>query len=148
MRKALFFLFVAFMMLSMRGLAQSSCNAPTGLTASLHAPEWNNVLLNWNAVVDSTQQDIMWSTTTMSTRIGADAAADHSQRPVPGVVAQLVIGLLQPVDIRHDNAKGIVFHFLKVLDIRPPVFQSGQRHHCRTDRWSRTGGCRIRRSAP
>ena len=70
MRKALFFLFVAFVMLSVRGLAQSNCNAPTGLTASLHAPEWNNVLLNWNAVEDSTQQDILWSTTTFSTRIG------------------------------------------------------------------------------
>ena len=64
------------MMLSFRGLAQNNCIAPTGLTASLHAPEWNHVLLNWNAVVDSTQQDIMWSTTTMSTLIGADAAAD------------------------------------------------------------------------
>ncbi len=76
MRKALFFLFVAFMMLSMRGLAQSSCNAPTGLTASLHAPEWNNVLLNWNAVEDSTQQEIMWSTKTLYTRIGTNGGAD------------------------------------------------------------------------
>ncbi len=58
------------MLLSVRGLAQNNCNAPTGLTASLHAPEWNHVLLNWNAVVDSTQEDIMWSTTTYSTRIG------------------------------------------------------------------------------
>ena len=70
MKKALFFLIAAFMMLSVRGLAQNNCVAPTGLTASLHAPEWNHVLLNWNAVVDSTQQDIMWSTTTYSTRIG------------------------------------------------------------------------------
>ncbi len=64
------------MMLSFRGLAQNNCIAPTGLTASLHAPEWNHVLLNWDVAVDSTQQDIMWSTTTMSTRIGANAAAD------------------------------------------------------------------------
>ena len=70
MKKALLFLFMAVMMLSMRGFAQNNCIAPTGLTASLHAPEWNHVLLNWNAVVDSTQQDIMWSTTTYSTRIG------------------------------------------------------------------------------
>ena len=58
------------MLLSVNGFAQNNCNAPTGLSASLHAPEWNNVLLNWNAVVDSAQQDIMWSTTTYSTRIG------------------------------------------------------------------------------
>ena len=57
-------------MLSVNGFAQSNCNAPTGLSASLHAPEWNNVLLNWNPVVDSSQADIMWSTTTFSTRIG------------------------------------------------------------------------------
>ena len=76
MKKRLLFLLVAFVMLLMNGFAQNNCNAPTGLTASKHAPEWNNILLNWNAIVDSTQQDIMWSTTTFSTRIGADAAAD------------------------------------------------------------------------
>jgi len=67
-------------MLSVRGFAQNNCNAPTSLTASLHAPEWNNVLLNWNAAVDSTQQDIMWSTTTYSTRIGGgeDVALDFT----------------------------------------------------------------------
>ena len=70
MRKVLLFLFAALISLSINGFAQNTCNAPTGLTASLHAPEWNNVLLNWNAVVDSAQQDIMWSTTTYSTRIG------------------------------------------------------------------------------
>ncbi|MBR6905064.1 MAG: hypothetical protein IKN32_09460, partial [Bacteroidales bacterium] len=70
MRKVLLFLFTALMVLSMRGFAQNNCATPTGLAASLHAPEWNNVLLNWNAVVDSTQQDILWSTTTFSTRIG------------------------------------------------------------------------------
>jgi len=70
MRKVLLFLFTALIALSIRGFSQNTCNAPTGLTASLHAPEWNNVLLNWNAVVDSAQQDIMWSTTTYSTRIG------------------------------------------------------------------------------
>ena len=60
MRKALLFLFAAVLMLSVNGFAQSNCNAPTGLSASLHAPEWNNVLLNWNPVVDSSQADIMW----------------------------------------------------------------------------------------
>ena len=76
MKKRLLFLLVAFVMLSMNLFAQNNCNAPTGLTASKHAPEWNNILLSWNAIVDSTQQDIMWSTTTLATRIGADAAAD------------------------------------------------------------------------
>ena len=64
------------MMLSVNGFAQSNCNAPTGLSASLHAPEWNNVLLNWNAVVDSSQADIMWSTTSYATRIGMNDTAD------------------------------------------------------------------------
>ena len=67
---------MAVMVLSMRGFAQSSCNPPTGLTASLHSPEWNNVLLNWNAVVDSTQADVMWSTTSYATRIGMNDSAD------------------------------------------------------------------------
>lgn len=71
MKKIVLFLFAAVMMLAVRGIAQSTCNAPTGLTASLHAPEWNNVLLNWNAVEDSTQASIMWSTTTLYTRIGS-----------------------------------------------------------------------------
>ena len=70
MRKNLLLLIVAMMLSIFGGRAQSSCTAPTGLTASLHAPEWNNVQLHWNAVVDSAQQDIMWSTTTYSTRIG------------------------------------------------------------------------------
>ena len=80
MKKALLFLFVAVLMLSVQGFAQNNCNAPSSLTASLHAPEWNNVLLNWNAAVDSTQQDIMWSTTTYSTRIGGgeDVALDFT----------------------------------------------------------------------
>jgi hypothetical protein len=70
MKKALFFLILAVMLLSGRGFAQSSCATPTGLTASLHSPDWYNVLLNWNAITDSTQANIMWSTTTFSTRIG------------------------------------------------------------------------------
>jgi len=71
MKKLVLFLFTAVMILSVRGFAQSNCNAPTGLAASLHAPEWNNVLLNWNAIEDSTQASIMWSTTTLYTRIGS-----------------------------------------------------------------------------
>ena len=70
MKKTLFFLILAVMLLSGRGFAQSSCTTPTGLTASLHSPDWYNVLLNWNAITDSTQANIMWSTTTFSTRIG------------------------------------------------------------------------------
>ena len=76
MKKIVLFLFAAVMMLAVRGIAQSTCNAPTGLTASLHAPEWNNVLLNWNAVEDSTQASIMWSTTTLYTRIGSTTGGD------------------------------------------------------------------------
>jgi len=76
MKKALFFLIMAVLMLSGRVFAQSSCTMPSGLTASLHSPEWNNVLLNWNAVTDSTQADIMWSTTTLYTRIGTNGGAD------------------------------------------------------------------------
>ncbi len=76
MKKIVLFLFAAVMMLAVRGIAQSTCNAPTGLTASLHAPEWNNVLLNWNAVEDSTQADLMWSTTTLYTRIGSTTGGD------------------------------------------------------------------------
>ena len=76
MKKALFFLILAVMLLSGRGFAQSSCATPTGLTASLHSPDWYNVLLNWNAITDSTQADIMWSTTTMYTRIGTNGGAD------------------------------------------------------------------------
>ena len=76
MKKALLFLFMAVMVLSIRGFAQNNCTAPTGLTASLHSPEWNNVLLHWNAVTDSTQASIMWSTTTLYTRIGTNGGAD------------------------------------------------------------------------
>ena len=76
MKKVLFFLILAVMLLSGRGFAQSSCTTPTGLTASLHSPDWYNVILNWNAVTDSTQADIMWSTTTMYTRIGTNGGAD------------------------------------------------------------------------
>ena len=67
---------MAVMVLSIRGFAQNNCTAPTGLTASLHSPEWNNVLLHWNAVTDSTQASIMWSTTTLYTRIGTNGGAD------------------------------------------------------------------------
>ena len=67
---------MAMMMLTVGGFAQNSCTSPTGLTASLHSPEWNNVLLNWNTVTDSTQADIMWSTTAYATRIGMNDTAD------------------------------------------------------------------------
>ena len=76
MKKHLLLIFVLTMLFGIGAYGQSNCAAPTGLTASLHNPQWNNVLLNWDAVTDSTQLDIMWSTTTMYTRIGTNGGAD------------------------------------------------------------------------
>ena len=62
MKKQLLFVFA--MMLAVVGLhAQTACTAPTGLKATAHSPEWRNVYLNWNPVVDPSQQIINWSST-------------------------------------------------------------------------------------
>ncbi len=76
MKKHLLLIFVLTMLFGFGAKAQSNCAAPTGFAASAHNPQWNNVLLHWDAVADSTQEDIMWSTTTLSTRIGTNGAAD------------------------------------------------------------------------
>ena len=76
MKKHLLLIFVLTMLFGFGAYSQNNCAAPTGFTASLHNPQWNNVLLHWDAVVDSTQEDLMWSTTTMYTRIGTNGGAD------------------------------------------------------------------------
>ena len=76
MKKHLLLIFVLTMLFGFGAKAQSSCASPTGFTASAHNPLWNNVLLSWDAISDPAQEDIMWSTTTFSTRIGTNSAAD------------------------------------------------------------------------
>lgn len=67
-------LLVLVLIMSVLGLkAQNNCNPPTGLNATLHIPSWNNVSLNWNAVVDTTAIDLMWSTRTLSSSLGSSA---------------------------------------------------------------------------
>ena len=63
------------MLISMNGKAQSSCTSPTGLTASTHVPEWNNIQLNWNGIVDTDEVTIQYADS-YTTRIGMNAAAD------------------------------------------------------------------------
>ena len=76
MKKYLFLCLTALMMLiTMTGNAQSSCTSPTGLSASLHAPEWNNIQLNWNGIVDTDEVTIQYADS-YTTRIGMNAAAD------------------------------------------------------------------------
>ncbi|MCQ2283351.1 MAG: fibronectin type III domain-containing protein [Bacteroidales bacterium] len=58
--------------------AQNSCTPPTGLNAHLHAPNWQNVNLTWNPVVDLTEANIQWSTTSYDTKIGADGPFDFT----------------------------------------------------------------------
>ena len=55
--------------------AQSTCPSPTNFTASLHNPDWLNVQLSWNPVVDTSAEELTWGTT-YSTRIGTNSAAD------------------------------------------------------------------------
>lgn len=74
MKKVLFFLVMVMLMLPMAMRAQN-CQAPTGLTANVHYPQWRNVTLNWNEVVDSTQATIGYGET-FSTRIGVNDTAD------------------------------------------------------------------------
>ena len=76
MKKYLFLCLTALMMLiSMNGKAQSNCTSPTGLTASTHVPEWNNIQLNWNGIVDTDEVTIQYADS-YTTRIGMNAAAD------------------------------------------------------------------------
>ncbi len=63
------------MLFSMTGNAQSGCASPTGLSASLHAPEWNNIRLDWNGIVDSDEVTIYYANS-YTTRVGMNAAAD------------------------------------------------------------------------
>jgi len=76
MKKFLLTLLAMVMLLPLTMHAQSTCTAPTGLTTSMHSPNWQNVQLNWNPVVNTTAQNMMWSTQTYSTRVGTDGAAD------------------------------------------------------------------------
>ena len=77
MKQKLFF--VMILLLSIMGIrAQSNCPAPTGLNTLLHTPNWNNVQLSWNPVIDSTAIDILWSTRSLSTSIGLDGPGDFS----------------------------------------------------------------------
>lgn len=75
MKQKLFF--VMILLLSIMGIrAQSNCPAPTGLNTLLHTPNWNNVELNWNAVVDTTAIDISWSTENLDANIGLNGPGD------------------------------------------------------------------------
>lgn len=75
MKQKLFF--VMILLLSIMGIrAQSNCTAPTGLNTLLHTPNWNNVELNWNAVVDTTAIDISWSTENLDANIGLNGPGD------------------------------------------------------------------------
>lgn len=77
MKQKLFF--VMILLLSIMGIrAQSNCPAPTGLNTLLHTPNWNNVQLSWNPVIDSTAIDILWSTRSLSAQIGLDGPGDFS----------------------------------------------------------------------
>lgn len=77
MKQKLFF--VMILLLSIMGIrAQSNCPAPTGLNTLLHTPNWNNVQLSWNPVIDTTAIDILWSTRSLSAQIGLDGPGDFS----------------------------------------------------------------------
>ena len=76
MKKFLLLLFVTAMTLfTMTVRAQSSCPAPTNLNATLHAPEWENVLLNWTPAEDTTVVTLTYAST-FSASIGTNGAAD------------------------------------------------------------------------
>lgn len=75
MKQKLFF--VMILLLSIWGIrAQSNCPAPTGLNTLLHTPNWNNVQLSWNPVIDSTAIDISWSTENLDNSIGLNGPGD------------------------------------------------------------------------
>lgn len=75
MKQKLFF--VMILLLSIMGIrAQSNCPAPTGLNTLLHTPNWNNVQLSWNPVIDSTAIDISWSTENLDVNIGLNGPGD------------------------------------------------------------------------
>ena len=75
MKQKLFF--VMILLLSIMGIrAQSNCPAPTGLNTLLHTPNWNNVQLSWNPVIDSTAIDISWSTENLDNSIGLNGPGD------------------------------------------------------------------------
>lgn len=77
MKQKLFF--VMILLLSIMGIrAQSNCPAPTGLNTLLHTPNWNNVQLSWNPVIDSTAIDILWSTRSLSAQIGLNGPGDFT----------------------------------------------------------------------
>lgn len=75
MKQKLFF--VMILLLSIMGIrAQSNCTPPANFNAILHSPNWNNVELNWNAVVDTTAIDISWSTENLDANIGLNGPGD------------------------------------------------------------------------
>lgn len=68
--KKIFTLFAILTMGMWSLSAQTYCEAPASLNAIMHYPSWNNVRLQWDAPANNSQQQLMWSTTTMATRIG------------------------------------------------------------------------------
>lgn len=75
MKQKLFFIMI--LLLSIMGIrAQSNCTPPANFNAILHSPNWNNVELSWNAVVDTTAIDISWSTENLDANIGLNGPGD------------------------------------------------------------------------
>ena len=75
MKKFLFLLW-ALMLLTMTGKAQTSCISPTNLNATLHAPEWDNVRLNWNMNTDTSDLFLNYGCVYGNNQIGTTSAND------------------------------------------------------------------------
>lgn len=116
MKKYLLTLLALVMFIPLTLFAQNNCTAPTNLTAQLHAPGWNNVQLNWNPVVNSTAQDLMWCTRTYSTRIGGNAALDFMGviRFEPSDMTGIANTVLQSVSFVPGESQSVCTYYIEV----------------------------------
>ena len=71
----LFLLLTAATLFTMTVRAQSLCPAPTNLNATLHAPEWDNIQLNWTHAEDTNVVTLTYADV-FGSSIGTNSAAD------------------------------------------------------------------------
>ncbi|MBR4646756.1 MAG: fibronectin type III domain-containing protein [Bacteroidales bacterium] len=71
----LFLLLMAATLFTMTVRAQSLCPAPTNLNATLHAPEWDNIQLNWTPAEDTNVVTLTYADV-FGASIGTNSAAD------------------------------------------------------------------------
>lgn len=116
MKQKLFF--VMILLLSIMGIrAQSSCTPPTNLSANLHSPNWHNVELSWDAVVDTTSVNLLWANPNTSiANIGTDGPSDFSGiiRFTPTDLVDVAGFSLSSVSFRPSELQTVCTYYVQV----------------------------------